>query len=436
MNLLQLYISKSGKAFKTLAEINASEETRRHLVDFSPIVGAVDYAPAHKSIFYAVSRIAEGCIVRIIRTIPPTAPHHLEAAVFVPNHVDITTDELADVISAVSQKVLASNITENDMNDLRELFSHQYDSDDDLDAAKPSHGTKLGFVGYDGDREFADCLDDVIWGNEYSDFKAVLLLERPLMPKDPATVIDIYAHDSAPEPIGQEAKRQKAPKSKGKAEKEEDRLMTYSFSLPMSTPEGRSAIEFEIQSVKAITRSPIHGYEIAGKISEGDGNVNRLRRSHGDGLYGRFGRWLFGIGGFALGLAVMWIIGLVSDGSTRSDVQDSHKIETRQQSTKPVATEATAYLDGKRVWRRDEMERIDGLAGLFDDLNNYRFEELTGRWASELAASQNFAKVAAAAGKATAKKIDPRRSDEHSPCYNREGDIAIGWLGYTYWIDP
>ena len=99
-------------------------------------------------------------------------------------------------------------------------------------------------------------------------------------------------------------------------------------------------------------------------------------------------------------------------------------------------TEATFYLDNNRIWRRDDMEKIDALRGLFDDLNNYRFDMITGKWAETLAASKNFARVVRAANGSVSKKSDPRRSDDHSPSYNREGDNNISWLSYTYWIDP
>ena len=82
------------------------------------------------------------------------------------------------------------------------------------------------------------------------------------------------------------------------------------------------------------------------------------------------------------------------------------------------------------------MEKIDALKGLFDDLNNYRFDIITEKWAPQLSSSKNFSKIVKAASDAINKKVDPRRDDNHNPTYNRDGDTAISWRGYTYWIDP
>ena len=120
--------------------------------------------------------------------------------------------------------------------------------------------------------------------------------------------------------------------------------------------------------------------------------------------------------------------------STESNLTIS--AEEQAKPSQPQPSEATAYLDNNRIWRLDDMEKIEGLRGLFDDLNNYRFEEITGKWADSLGASKNFAKVVKAAEKSVSKKVDPRRHADHSPAYNREGDTGIGWLGYTFWIDP
>ena len=93
-----------------------------------------------------------------------------------------------------------------------------------------------------------------------------------------------------------------------------------------------------------------------------------------------------------------------------------------------------AYLDANRVWDRNEMEATEGLAGLFDDINSYRFNRLTTYWEPLLAGSDSFSTVLEAVRRSGTKR-NPR-TGIHQPEYNREGDTKINWRGYTYWIDP
>ena len=71
MNQLQLYISRSADGFKVLAEVNATENVRREITASSAAaLGLVDYDPKEKTVFYTLTYIHGGTIVRVIRTIP------------------------------------------------------------------------------------------------------------------------------------------------------------------------------------------------------------------------------------------------------------------------------------------------------------------------------------------------------------------------------
>ena len=98
--------------------------------------------------------------------------------------------------------------------------------------------------------------------------------------------------------------------------------------------------------------------------------------------------------------------------------------------------EACDYLDSNKIWTRDRLEAIPGLEGLFDELNNYDFDRIVDYRGPMLSSSKNFAAVVKAARHARDKGVDPRRDPAHTPAYNRDGDKAINWRGYTYWIDP
>ena len=99
---------------------------------------------------------------------------------------------------------------------------------------------------------------------------------------------------------------------------------------------------------------------------------------------------------------------------------------------KPAAAQGSAveYLDSHKVWNRTEMEQYADLKGLFDDLNNYRFDEIINKWGAKLGKSASFAKVVKAAE-------NSRRKNRALPAtHNRADDQDITWITYTYKVDP
>lgn len=454
MNTLQLYISKSARESARLAEINPSDEGRRAASDMKGAVALVDYMPSAKTVFLIVTNLQSGYAIHIIRTIPPTKPNHLDATIYVDRNLDVMAEDLTEVIETVSETVLAKAVTEEDMARLRRLFAKEYDVHDKAPRIKPSKGSEYAFLNYGKDNlpSLSDIIAEGLYRPEWSAYKAVCLLNESLapLPNSMADLNETYEEEVEEEPAAAEnAKQHSAPTP-----------AAYVFSIPVILPEGRSELEFELESSHQLQRSPIAGYAVHGRILSGPEKVNRLRQATDKTLYARFEKWIWGAGGILAGIILMAIIGLFSDSPAerQTDVYQSApptadvaKTTDSQTKTEPVnsqseapseakaqpqPSDATAYLDNNRIWRLDDMEKIEGLRGLFDDLNNYRFDEITGKWAESLGASKNFAKVVKAAEKSVSKKVDPRRHPDHAPRYNREGDTGIGWLGYTFWIDP
>ncbi|MDE6108971.1 MAG: hypothetical protein K2F72_01635, partial [Muribaculaceae bacterium] len=96
--------------------------------------------------------------------------------------------------------------------------------------------------------------------------------------------------------------------------------------------------------------------------------------------------------------------------------------------------DAVAYLDANRTWNRDAMEKHAAIAGLFDDLNSMNIARITDHWGPLLKDSKNFSAVVRAAAGSKRKNVNVHR--EGRTTYNKPGDNAIGYLGYTFWIDP
>lgn len=429
MSKLQLYISKSGREQVRLADINADSVVSGAIKDMRATVANVDYPASDKSVFYIVDNIQAGYCIHIIRTIPPTKPNYLDATIFVGSETDIMAEDLADTIAVVTEKMLASAVTDADMKELEEFFAVDYDNKDKVKRIKPSRGSETAYVACSGRRSFESLISEGLYRPEWSAYKCVVVIgdDFGMMP---GTVVDLDEVES-------EAEKPRR-KSKDVAEDkvaDEEATLHYGFVLPMTTPDGHTTLEFEVESSKPITRSPISGYEIAGKAKEGE--VNRLRRGNDDGIYGKLGRLIWIIAGFVVGVVVMMIASLFDVEDSHAEKASSSASHEKVASTEGVeSSEATAYLDNNNIWQREQMERIEGLQGLFDAMNQFRFDELGGKWSKELSGSKNFARVARAAQKARSKKVDPRRDKDHNPCYNREGDTRINWVGYIYWIDP
>lgn len=553
MNQLQLFISRSADGFKTLAEVNATENVRREITACSAApLGLVDYDPKEKTVFYTLTYIHGGTIVRVIRTIPDHAPDYLEVAVFVPEELILDGGVFGDIIDTITRKVLNAGFTRDDLDELRDIFSLTYEAMPDPAAALTSEGSRFGLYVYGGK---TGCpLGDVwqtLYRPEWAACASVILLEDPLALKDSGNVEDFSGEELAPavtllppadSPLGfvphifrhvfdspylvtlgsevdivwhqpgyeditqhfkvaadrlrpeepsdsisrkavspasflvtsrdtgeplldcritvngveiDEARRFTVPELlnaritveakgyltfKGVVDlstnsqvsvQMQKRHKVYRFILPVSLGDSASSIKFELHSSRAITSSPVEGYVVEGRIDEGEKSLNRLRRERSLHRLVTLREAVFALAGLVVGIVIMTIAMFV-DGD-----EDPATVETVV-SELPVASyaEACDYLDSNKIWTRDRLEAIPGLEGLFDELNNYDFDRIVDYRGPMLSSSKNFAAVVKAARHARDKGVDPRRDPAHAPAYNRDGDKAINWRGYTYWIDP
>lgn len=437
MNKLQLYITKGGLATATLVEINPTAEGRRAAGGVGRAVEAMDYPADGKVVFYVVINVRDGYAIHVVRTIPPRRPNHIDATVFVPKDADIFADDLAEILESVSSTMLSPAVTDAQMNRLRDAFAREYDVLDKASRIKPS-AADGGYAAlpYDGDGGLRDIIDGGIYRRDWSRYAGVVLYPSDIEPCPGA--VTLLGHDDG----GDDGDAETATPV-GTAN--DVPTHNYLFAIPISTPDGRSALEFEIESTKPIRRSPIAGYECVSVPVEGSDTPQRLRRS-GGALHGDAARWLWAAAGLAAGVLLTLFAGLFTGRGEDAAPAEEKTSATPAAATqappktadkkKTQPTEATAYLDNNRTWRRDDMEKIAGLKGLFDDMDNYCFDRLTDGWAAELAASKNFAKVAKAAAQARSKHVDPRRESAYDPTYTRPGNKSLSWLAYTYWIDP
>lgn len=96
--------------------------------------------------------------------------------------------------------------------------------------------------------------------------------------------------------------------------------------------------------------------------------------------------------------------------------------------------DAIKYLDGNSTWKKSDMEKYPDLQGLFDDMNNFKFEKLLNDWSTKLNTSLNFKKVCESANKTFSHKWNPKQGS-HNPTYNKPGDEQIRLTNYINWLD-
>lgn len=410
MNLLQLYIAKSLRGYKSLVSFNATDEVARHVVDVRRALAAVHYDPAEKIIVYLVSYIPEGTLLTILRTIPSEPLDHLAATVFVPAVSAITARELDHVVREVTRKISAPAMKGEDVARLRELFAKEYPDRPQAPVLRASAaGADYAVELYGGDTgvELIDFLGDNLYDARRTALAGTLLVDAELLPETEPEPQPQPAPEPEPEPTPAPAPVQKpAPKA-----------------TPKAAPAPAPAAD-----------APARGFTL---------------------------RQLLITAGVSLVLGIVIGFCLFAGGSDEKvGHRDPSPEPLEAPATAPATTaapeapaatapqgaaeapaqpaatlaDAVAYLDANSVWRRDAMERLAPIAGLFDDLNNLNINRITDHWAPLLKDSKSFATVARAADGCKRKKVDVHR--EARTTYNKPGDTAISPRNYTFWIDP
>lgn len=238
----------------------------------------------------------------------------------------------------------------------------------------------------------------------------------------------------------------------------------YRFEMPVKSSELGAPIRFEIHTKRTLTESPLEGYSLLDKIKEGAGRSNHLEYTGGSAGIAPRMALIYAIGALFIGFVLGWIIMGGRAKANNIEVIEDNPVaivenqpepkaaepvkESKKETPAPQpqaapaqtpaapAAEVTAasltYLDANAKWTRAELERQPGLAGLFDDLNNYRLERITTVWKPRLAKSKRFEKVAFHAGESLRKKIF---KPSGTYCSGTD-DTTINVQSYLNRIDP
>lgn len=233
----------------------------------------------------------------------------------------------------------------------------------------------------------------------------------------------------------------------------------YEFAIPMYS-DGKK-IDDGLLSVKLNTRlnsCPIKGYSLKEDyINEGEGNINRIERS---GTKEAIKHYAYGfLSCLGIVIAIFLVVNLcrliksiddvnfkfgwppvevirgdsskggdeIYNGDLKNDANDDDIAGDSSEE------KAIAYLNSTNVWSKDSLAKYPYLEGLFDALNDYKFDKIVTEWADKLQNVQNFKNVVNKARHAKEALWDPRQG-KHKPFYNEKHDNLIDIKNYADWI--
>lgn len=247
----------------------------------------------------------------------------------------------------------------------------------------------------------------------------------------------------------------------------QERRKVYIFELPVKSSDLGAPIRFELQSKRELTDSPIEGYRLLDDIQEGATRCNHLGYA-GSGFSLNKNKILYAVGGFVLGLILALLLGkcgsspaavtetptdsvsysadparaartqselLVADApDTKPAAQTAAAASSTESKspTKATTPQAVKYLDNSREWSKDQLDKYPDLAGLYDDMNNFRLQRLVDFWGPRLKNSKNFADVI----KFCNNSIQTKKVQRLSGTFNSPDKSTIKLQSYFYRIDP
>lgn len=240
----------------------------------------------------------------------------------------------------------------------------------------------------------------------------------------------------------------------------QERRKVYVFELPMKSSDFGAPIKFEVQSKYELNDSPVEGYALLDEIQEGATRCNHLGYSKSGQLLGK-DKLIYAVCGLVLGFLIAMLCNcgggsnaannndsipadttsvpsftqVVTEPEAKPEAKVSQPSQTTQSSATPTqATTAAAlkYLNSTREWSKTEIDKFPDLAGLYDDMNNFRLQRLVDFWGPRLKDCKNFDDVI----KFCNQSIKTKKAEKLSGTFNNGTTSTIKLQSYFYRIDP
>lgn len=329
MNKTGIAITVTSNGMSQPVIANPGQWTR-HISDIRPILGCItpscDSSSPHPLIYMTFS--STGTYIAVARAISGRAGDNVTAWLYIPDHIDIHGDEIASIIEHLDSLIKADRLP--DENELTEEFADCYALSDTHTCESFASDTQgpLAWrcIGTDGLDELAGTFRRRPY---YAGYCGIVLAGEGQSVSG-ATDLTEYSLDDIDndiDPSGQNT----------------DSLQ------PSDTP-------------AAHISQPAHG------------------------RFGLCRQWqpyaLGAMAGFILGLITAWAIGYSpvesSDTISAADRIQNDTLAAPVLFTAQQLASATAYLDTHKVWVKADMDTIPPLAGLWDALNECRYDTVAG----------------------------------------------------------
>ncbi len=225
------------------------------------------------------------------------------------------------------------------------------------------------------------------------------------------------------------------------------RIYHYEFAIPVydgkRNTQNDAIVVVESQTI--LKSSPIKGYVTYDRVQEGEGRINRLEIDD---------RWMSKLKYIAYGFASCILVLLLYAGCSALENYEFQlkwpplKVKQHQQST--GITESVddlnspqennlpkniAFLDRNNVWHKDSLNKYPETQGLFEELNDFQYENIKRRRDESQLSSQNLEKILNALSENKAKGYNPHIGKEKfQGKYNSDSDKEISIDNYIDWL--
>lgn len=227
----------------------------------------------------------------------------------------------------------------------------------------------------------------------------------------------------------------------------------YDFEIPLQGEEEQlSPALFSIETRHKLKHCPIQGYETENlSLCESNRGVNQLIVND---------NWKIKVKYFLYGIASVIVAGIIYAGCQALDNYEfqlgwppikeikSNKVPTNedtdryQQDNQEVeeqedvnVTSAIKYLDGTDVWNKDSLDFYDVTRGLYEELNEFKCQNVVNRYNASLMSSNRLKQVKEALERNSNEGFDPRKGKEgNDGRYNPENDKKISVPNYIDWL--
>lgn len=179
MAQLQLYISKTIRGFKSIVNINPSEEVVRQIRDYSAALETISYDASKHPELFLVSYISTGLLLSVIRPVSDAGlNNHYAATLCIPNGAIVPAERLSELLRKISALISDGQDPDQDsLAHIRAILANDYAIDNITPKHSVFRGTSYAVARVDSEDapNFADYIAEAFYQPQYSKYAGILL---------------------------------------------------------------------------------------------------------------------------------------------------------------------------------------------------------------------------------------------------------------------